>query len=356
MVTNRMLWETWHMMLPALEDDAELTFARLSRSFGITARKARQLVDGFYMLSFLPRLTALNRMDWFLDLPRVAAIGTELMGAKEDVCASVDEALAHLFTPRQPNQRLPEPVVIRSTVKEILALHYQPDEPEPATYRVEKDTTHALFKITLDAFRAEAVDRAVHKRAEQDGTTLGEAFAALILDPQQTTVVINTFQPGADSLAYLPGYGYQDPALNPLPAKQRDIEPGECDTYRPSAQVRTFVEGRDGTCRWPGCDRPAVTTQYDHRINYDEGGRTDTDNGFCLCQHHHNVKTDKRAFYITDPVTGEIFWLFADGTWESTLPSGPVAVAAANWRVSIGERINAKMRVPLKEAAFDDVS
>ena len=44
-----------------------------------------------------------------------------------------------------------------------------------------------------------------------------------------------------------------------------------------------------------------------------------------LCQHHHNIKTDGGAFYIMDPHTGDIVWLFDNGRWEYDEPQGPLA-------------------------------
>lgn len=37
------------------------------------------------------------------------------------------------------------------------------------------------------------------------------------------------------------------------------------------------------------------------------------------------MKTDRLAFYIPDPVTGEIAWLFSDGTYARVDPNGIIA-------------------------------
>ncbi|BBY21205.1 HNH endonuclease signature motif containing protein [Mycobacterium stomatepiae] len=64
-------------------------------------------------------------------------------------------------------------------------------------------------------------------------------------------------------------------------------EPG----YVPSAALRDFVRCRDLTCRWPGCDRPAVACDLDHTIPYADGGPTHASNLKCYCRTHHLVKT-----------------------------------------------------------------
>ncbi|WP_082972727.1 HNH endonuclease signature motif containing protein, partial [Mycobacterium sp. E2497] len=60
--------------------------------------------------------------------------------------------------------------------------------------------------------------------------------------------------------------------------------------YVPSAALADFVRCRDLTCRWPGCDCPAVACDIDHTIPYSVGGPTHASNLKCLCRTHHLVK------------------------------------------------------------------
>ncbi len=64
-------------------------------------------------------------------------------------------------------------------------------------------------------------------------------------------------------------------------------EPG----YVPSAALADFVRCRDLTCRWPGCDHPAIDCAIDHTIPYAVGGATHAANLKCYCRTHHLVKT-----------------------------------------------------------------
>lgn len=82
------------------------------------------------------------------------------------------------------------------------------------------------------------------------------------------------------------------------------------------------MQARDGVCLWPGCNVKAENCQLDHRIPFDEGGKTTASNLFSLCAHHHNLKTDRRVYYVPDPVTGEIVWLHSDGTFQVSAPEG----------------------------------
>jgi Domain of unknown function (DUF222) len=85
-------------------------------------------------------------------------------------------------------------------------------------------------------------------------------------------------------------------------------EPG----YVPSKALADFVRCRDLTCRWPGCDRPAVGCDLDHTIPYSQGGATHASNLKCYCRLHHLVKT----------FGGWAEQQLADGTLILTSPAG----------------------------------
>ncbi|OBH27627.1 hypothetical protein A5692_24160 [Mycobacterium sp. E342] len=72
------------------------------------------------------------------------------------------------------------------------------------------------------------------------------------------------------------------------------VHPGDAPSeqgYLPSAALADFVRCRDLTCRWPGCDCPAMACDIDHTIPYSVGGPTHASNLKCLCRTHHLVKT-----------------------------------------------------------------
>ena len=89
--------------------------------------------------------------------------------------------------------------------------------------------------------------------------------------------------------------------------------------YTPSRALADFVRCRDMTCRFPGCDRPAMESDIDHTVAYGEGGRTHASNLKCLCRVHHLVKTfwgwhDKQ---LRD---GTVLWTSPAGDSYVTLP------------------------------------
>ncbi|GGU36717.1 HNH endonuclease signature motif containing protein [Nocardioides albus] len=61
--------------------------------------------------------------------------------------------------------------------------------------------------------------------------------------------------------------------------------------YIPTERLRTQVQLIDQTCAFPGCHVKAENCDLDHRIPYDQGGKTTTSNLTCLCRRHHRAKT-----------------------------------------------------------------
>jgi hypothetical protein len=97
------------------------------------------------------------------------------------------------------------------------------------------------------------------------------------------------------------------------------VHPGDAppeDGYVPSQALADFVRCRDLTCRWPGCDAPAIGCDLDHTIPYSQGGRTHASNLKCYCRTHHMIKT---FFDWTEKQ-------LADGTLILTSPAGQTYV------------------------------
>ncbi|OBI52460.1 HNH endonuclease signature motif containing protein [Mycobacterium sp. E787] len=113
----------------------------------------------------------------------------------------------------------------------------------------------------------------------------------------------------ADLLAELAKSAKLMPLVHPLDAPP---EKG----YVPSKALADFVRCRDLTCRWPGCDHPAIDCDLDHTIPYAAGGRTHASNLKCYCRTHHLVKT----------FCGWTDQQLPDGTLVLTSPAGQTYV------------------------------
>jgi hypothetical protein len=154
--------------------------------------------------------------------------------------------------------------------------------------------------------------------AERDAAAAAVTAMIHVL-AEQATLDGASNQPG-----YLPGFGI-------LPAESvRDLattatlKPVEIPAgvapdpgYRPSATTARFVQWRDLTCRWPGCDRPVEKCDVDHTVAW-PAGPTHPSNNKCYCRIHHLIKT----FY-----TGLGGWTdqqMPDGTILLTAPTGHI--------------------------------
>ncbi len=94
-------------------------------------------------------------------------------------------------------------------------------------------------------------------------------------------------------------------------------------SYRPPADLKRWLEVRDGTCRFPGCNRRAVGCEADHSFDWQYLGRTAHDNLGHLCALHHHLKheTSWSARHL------------ADGVFEWRSPAGRIHVTHPARRV-----------------------
>ncbi len=110
----------------------------------------------------------------------------------------------------------------------------------------------------------------------------------------------------APLLAELLQHGAQ---LKPVTAPSSTPE----SRYRPSAALDTWIRLRDLTCRYPGCDQPAVIADIDHTTPY-PAGLTHPANLSCRCRKHHLLKT---------------FW---DGWTDVQAPDGSITFTTPSGR------------------------
>jgi hypothetical protein len=90
--------------------------------------------------------------------------------------------------------------------------------------------------------------------------------------------------------------------------------------HDPSRKLRHLVEARNATCATPGCDHPAVTSDMEHRIEWEKGGKTSEGNLDPGKRHCHRLKQrDDWAVRKTGP--RETIWTGPSGRRRTVHPT-----------------------------------
>ena len=331
--TRKTSWFLYRAILPQLDEDVDLSLTSLAKDLGISYHKLLGFLRAHFRMRQLPLVTEVQGQHWILDLTKLRIIDRELtrLDNNPDHLEAIDAALADFLTPTTPNQTVPTDADLRRFIRTFIDTHLRPEDkeqqPEPRlriNYNPDNTTT---LSLTCDSATATIIARHIDAYTNQTTTTAAQALIDLILEDTHTSVAINTFTTNPDTnLVFHPGAGWIN--LDHAPTDNtfiRRLLADEVHSYTPSTDIRAYTQGRDATCRWPGCTIPATRCQLDHRIEYHLGGPTSPDNLVNLCQHHHNIKTDRRIHYILDPITGTIAWLHHDGTYQLDHPTGPLA-------------------------------
>ncbi|MCS5480634.1 HNH endonuclease [Corynebacterium sp. YIM 101645] len=221
------------------------------------------------------------------------------------------------------------------------------DTPAPGVWIDTEDNGTTRFELSVDQATGTLIRDAVWQVAKAAGVSQARAMVMLLLGQATTSVTTHLYTAkditGAPVFHPLAGVLTEQAAqrLLAISTKTTDMDAAataHTDSYTPTEAIRAYLVGRDWTCRWPGCGKPALGGDNDHRINHHEGGPTTPANMVMLCRHHHNRKTDVQAHYLLDPVTGDVFWLFADGTWAVDHAQGPLAPAEKRWVQTYAQR------------------
>ena len=170
--------------------------------------------------------------------------------------------------------------------------------------------------------------------AQRDSAAAAAAAVIHVL-AEQSTVEGRSNAPG-----YLPGFGIlpaesvrelaASAKLKPVTVPVGPPDPG----YRPSVLTREFVEWRDLTCRWPGCDRPVAKCEVDHTVPY-PAGFTHASDLKHYCGIHHLIKT------------------FHGGWSEQQSPDGTIILTAPTGHTYISEAHGAALFPTLAQSTGD---
>ena len=357
--TRKTSWFLYRAILPQLDDDVDLSLTSLARDLGISYSKLLGYIRAHYRIRQLPLVTEVQGQHWILDLTKLRIIDRELhrLDSNPDHLEAIDAALADFLTPTTPNHTVPTDADLRRFIRTFIDTHLCPEDkeqkPEPRLrIHINPDHTTTL-SLTCDRATAVIIARHIDAYTNKAKTTNAQGLIDLILEDTHTSVAINTFTTNEDTNSvYIPGAGWINIGHAPTDTTfLRRLVADEIDGYTPNVDIRAYTQGRDATCRWPGCTIPGNYCQLDHRIEYHQGGPTSPDNLVNLCQHHHNIKTDRRVHYILDPITGTIAWLHRDGTYQLDHATGPLATPQTHWNHTWAQYLALQQQKTKRKAA-----
>lgn len=96
--------------------------------------------------------------------------------------------------------------------------------------------------------------------------------------------------------------------------------------YKVPKDMRTYLQIRDRTCRFPGCEHPAHRSDMDHLFDWQFGGETKASNLEHLCPGHHTLKGDTAWTVVADENNpGVLTWTDPSGRSYRTFPHDPMA-------------------------------
>ena len=177
-----------------------------------------------------------------------------------------------------------------------------------------QETAEELSARTLDNLRADVTAALLLDGITPDG--LGAGIHGTVM----VTVSAETLLGRSDEPAILEGYGPLSPEAareiaGDVPGFIRLLTHPETGVvlslgkgrHKNTAGMKKWLRMRDETCRFPGCNRPAVTSDIDHTEACETGGRTDQDNLAHLCEPHHRLKHLTQWTVKQEP-GGVLFW------------------------------------------------
>ena len=353
--------------------DVDSHVAAIGTRIGAGKRRSVGYCDVGVMLRRMPKVCEFCRSG-ALPHERLRTIAGAIVAVTDDNIGEVEQKFLDYLTPNKDFQALPGSFVfareLRRIVEKIEPISTPPDDDEtkPITgesysvdnqypseygelYAILRKDRLAEFDATVRAIRDAKIN------AGQD-CSLADAMMAMCRgDFAGAKVSMNIYVDGdADESSlqvWLDGAGWlSNHVSKEWLARAHEVRlssDSQTGGYVPTDAQKARVRGRDGGCRFPGCDVPAHRCQIDHVINYDPDdsirgapgmntgagfiagdgennlGVTATWNLQCLCQHHHNLKTSKhwRAVMHDD---GSVTWVDHTGkAFATTVPHGPIA-------------------------------
>ncbi|TFC90287.1 HNH endonuclease signature motif containing protein [Cryobacterium sp. TMT4-31] len=214
-------------------------------------------------------------------------------------------------------------------------------DPSPADQTDDASSNGAAFGIaqdpaddsptrTLDQLRADITAALLLDGITPDGMGGGIRGTVMVTVPVLTLLGLD------EEPATLEGYGPISPEAareiaGHAPSFTRLLTHPETGVvlslgktqHKNTKAMKKYLRVRDETCRFPGCSRPAVTSDVDHTDPWAGGGNTDSDNLAHLCEPHHRLK-HLSQWRVTQEPDGILHWTSPGKRSYRTDPANPM--------------------------------
>lgn len=342
----------------SLDADVENHIALVSSALGVSRSVAMTYVDVGMELQRMPRFLKVLRHRRHLTLAHLRAIAAATLPIRdESVVRQIESRLASFVLPRRDGEVLRGVRSLMKFLQRVIeeespllrprdlpgegeslssleaACGYKPGE----SISYKEDGALTAVNMELDSLRAFEFREVLKQIAVDKTCTQAEALSHLVHGTVESKVVLNLYCPLTEEqpkTAWVGGHGWISEIatefwLDRVTGIQLMADE-TVDRYTPSQRQRAYVQGRDGTCRFPGCSVDATKCDLDHIEAYDhenpsQGGKTSTQNLHCLCRAHHNMKTTG-LWFVNRHVDGTEVWTSStSGEKLISLDDGPLA-------------------------------
>lgn len=340
---------------PAPDDDVEDHCALLGGRLGAGKGQTMKYCDIGIMLRRMPRFREDAETRGHVPMYTLMIIAGATESVADEHIGAVEAHLLEVFTPAKTDQALPGPFSVRNGLRRLIAEIEPEVTPPDDEESMHPRTAGEDLSIRTEGCGGNGDFGSLHAQltrdrmaefeaaltAVRDGVIRGGdecSWADALMHMARGTVrprlVINIYRDVAGGPAWLDGAGWLDRVATEewcdRATHMRLSGDSRIGGYVPGEAQKARVRGRDGTCRFPGCEVPAHKCDIDHIEPYDHenpgrGGPTDTRNLHCLCRRHHNLKT-AGLWDVTKHADDSETWTSRDRSETlASVPTGPMS-------------------------------
>ncbi|MEJ6548671.1 HNH endonuclease signature motif containing protein [Corynebacterium sp. USCH3] len=301
------------------------------------------------------------------------AFSFEHLRALADAVAAVDDqhleaverGLVDLLTPTMPRQAVPGVVTLRRMAQQVVA-EIQPSarpldpegrgEPPPPHHQLDfsvdtRADAATTLHVTLPVDEGLGLVRIIDAVAAARNCSRTRALVDLVHGRAgDVSVTLNCYRNLDSGRMHLESTWLHEVATERWMARVTELcvaGHSEVSGYSPSEHQRATVAGRDGTCRFPGCDRSAATAQVDHVARWvdagedgeEAGGKTATWAMHSLCPGCHGMKTRGLHDVTLNPDGSDWWSSVEDGHLYVSTPTGPLADAVLDFDTRLHRKV-----------------